>query len=295
MRAVTSDRDTAAPAENFLRVLDQFAALRSYSSAAPTSGGFRVLSSHGEARRQSHRSIAPTVGARPGARTRLTGFLSVLFVGGLGLAVLAGPANCPCSTAFTVANQSSPSRLGYAQNAILVTTREVASDDAAVPTRTTAALIEPQESAEGISPITTSAVEPSSDVPTVKGDDLPASAVDRLPVNIEQVADAEPATIKLAAAAIIDNDSPPSLPVIDVATPPMHDATASERERGREPVAKSRAVRKHTPVRAYRTPKQQAVQAKTSNPDGARVARAPKWAQQMFVTPWQSRAFAYTQ
>jgi len=69
----------------------------------------------------------------------------------------------------------------------------------------------------------------------------------------------------------------------------------SERERGREPVAKSRAVRKHTPVRAYRTPKQQAVQAKTSNPDGARVARAPKWAQQMYVTPWQSRAFAYTQ
>ncbi len=46
-------------------------------------------------------------------------------------------------------------------------------------------------------------------MPTVKGDDLPASAVDRLPVNIEQVADAEPATIKLAAAAIIDNDVSP--------------------------------------------------------------------------------------
>ena len=69
--------------------------------------------------------------------------------------------------------------------------------------------------------------------------------------------------------------------------------TASEPEHG--PATKSRSVRKRTPVRAYRTPKQQTVQAKTGNPDVTRVGRAPKWAQQMFVTPWQTRAFAYTQ
>ncbi len=73
----------------------------------------------------------------------------------------------------------------------------------------------------------------------------------------------------------------------------MSRITASEPEHG--PATKSRSVRKRTPVRAYRTPKPQAVQAKASKPDVTRVARAPKWAQQMFVTPWQTRAFVYTQ
>jgi hypothetical protein len=68
--------------------------------------------------------------------------------------------------------------------------------------------------------------------------------------------------------------------------------TAGEPEHG--PATKSGSVRKRTPVRAYRTPKPQAVQAKASKPDVTQVARAPKWAQQMYVTPWQTRAFAYT-
>jgi hypothetical protein len=294
MRAVTSDRDTGNHAENFLRVLDQFASLRTYSSAAPAVGGYRVLSSHREPRRQPQRVVhAPTVAARASARMRLTGFLSVLFVGGLGLAVLAGPANCPCSTVFAVADQASLSRLGYVQNAALVTAREFALDDAGLPPLTTAALIEPQESAVGVSPITTSALEPSRHVPTVKGDDLPATSVDRLPAKIEQVADAVPATIKLAAASIVDGDVAPTLPVIEVASPPMDDVTASELER--VPVTKSRSARKRTPTRAYRTPNQQATRLKAKNSGAPQVAQSPKWAQQMFVTPWQTKAFSYMQ
>ncbi len=123
MRAVKSDIETGNPEENFLRVLDQFASLRTYSSAAPAVGGYRVLTP----KRMTHRAIAqaPTVAARARTRIRWTGSLSVLFVGGLGLAVLAGPANCPCSTAFAVAEQSSMARLGYVQNATMVTARDV--------------------------------------------------------------------------------------------------------------------------------------------------------------------------
>ena len=295
MRPVTSDSDTATPAENFLRVLDQFAALRSFRDDASAVGGYRVLTPKRETKHKTHRAIAeaPALAARARARIRWTGSLSVLFVGGLGLAVLAGPANCPCSSAVSVANQSSMSRLGYVQKAALVNTREFALHNAELPTITTAALVEPQESADGVSPITTSALEPPRDMPAVKGDDLSATAVGRLPVKIEQVADAVPATIRLAAASIVDSDVPPTVPVIEVAPPPKHDETASERKR--EPVTKSRLVRKRTPMRAYRTPKQQAVNAKANEADQTQVARAPKWAQQMYVMPWQTRAFAYTQ
>ncbi len=283
MRAVTSDKHTGNPAENFLRVLDQFASLHNFSDDASAVGGYRVLTP----KRKTRLAVA-----RGPGRIRWTGSLSVLFIGGLGLAVLAGPANCPCSTAFAVAEQSSMARLGYVQNAAFVTAREFASDDAGLPTLTTAALIEPQESAVGVSPITTSALEPSRDVPTVNSDDLPAASAGRLPEKIEQVADAVPATIKLAAAEIVGSDVPPSLPVIEVETPPVNAGAAREAEH--EPAAKRRSTRKSTATRAYRAPNQ-AGRANGKYVGIPQVARAPKWAQQMYVTPWQSRAFTYTQ
>ena len=99
MRAVTSATHSASPTDNFVRVLDQFAALSSYSSDATAVGGYRVLSSQRASQHQTYRTSlpAPSVAARAGARVRWTGSLSVLFIGGLGLAVLAGPANCPCT------------------------------------------------------------------------------------------------------------------------------------------------------------------------------------------------------
>ena len=43
MRALTVESENGAPAESFLRVLDQFASLHTYASATPTTGGYRVL------------------------------------------------------------------------------------------------------------------------------------------------------------------------------------------------------------------------------------------------------------
>ena len=112
---VDVESGNGAPAESFLRVLDQFAALHTYAGSTPTAGGYRVL---GGTQRTPHKASKPSrtrrVAVRPataGARMRLTGSLSVLFIGGLGLAVLAGPANCPCSLAVRPAGDARASRL----------------------------------------------------------------------------------------------------------------------------------------------------------------------------------------
>lgn len=297
MRAVTSDIDargvTGNPTDSLLRVLDQFASLRTYTSAAPAVGGYRVLTAQRE-RARAPAPHSPNIAALGRARMRLTGFLSVLFVGGLGLAVLAGPANCPCSSAFTVADQSQLSRLGYVQSAVMMTTREFASRGAELPTLSTAALIEPNENAVGESPITTSALKPSRELSTLRADDLATTTIDRLPVEIEQLADAVPATIKLATASIVESDVTPMLPVIEAQTAPISGVIANERNR--EPPIKMRSARKRTSTRAYRSPMQQLARAKSKKPGAQQVAQtAPRWAQQMFVNPWQSKAFSYTQ
>ena len=291
MRDVTSDIADASPTDSFVRVLDQFASLSSFASEASTVGGYRVLPSRRTAPRKTHRSaaIATTATTRGGARVRWTGSLSVLFIGGLGLAVLAGPANCPCSSAFAVAEQSSLARLGYVQNARMMVEREMAQPDAELPALSTAALIEPEESAIGVSPITTSALESSREAAAIASEVLPAPGAPRLPANIEQLADAGPENVKLAAASDVTTDVPPTLPTIEVA-PPTDGVAAGEPEH--EPVANTRRVKKRTAMRAYRTPNDLAHRAKKA---GEPAAKSPKWAQQMFVTPWQSRAFAYTQ
>jgi hypothetical protein len=294
MRAVTSDIDSLNPAESFLRVMDQFASLSSFASDASAVGGYRVLSSQRPVlKKKTHRTLAhgPVVARGPvvtRARLRWTGSLSVLFVGSLGLAVLAGPANCPCSSVFAVAEQSSLLRLGYVQNARMMTEREFGAQDAELPELSTAALVEPEQSAVGVSPITTSALVSSHETAAVQSDDLPATTAGSLPLKIEQVADAAPQPVRLAVAATIESDVPPTLPAIDVTTPATNDVAASDPEG--EPVAKSHSAKKRI-TRAYRTPL--TLRAKAKKPLGEPV-RSPKWAAQMFTNPWQSQAFSYT-
>ena len=295
MRAVTSDIAHASPTDSFVRVLDQFASLGSYASEASTVGGYRVLPSRRTAPRKTHRSaaLATTATTRGGARVRWTGSLSVLFIGGLGLAVLAGPANCPCSSAFAVAEQSSLARLGYVQNARMMVEREMAQPDAELPALSTAALIEPEESAVGVSPITTSALEPSREAAAIASEVLPAPSAPRLPANIEQLADAGPENVKLAAASDVTTDVPPTLPIIEVAIPPDDSVDSAPAPR-RKSVDKARNAKKRA-LRAYRTSNEVTLRAKAKSPVGDPTKQAPKWAQQMFVNPWQSRAFSYTQ
>jgi hypothetical protein len=290
MRAVTSANHSASPTDNFVRVLDQFAALSSYSSDASAVGGYRVLSTQRASQRQTLRTSlpAPSVATRAGARVRWTGSLSVLFIGGLGLAVLAGPANCPCTSPYAVTEQAPLQRLGYVQNARMITERELETAPAVEPPALSAtALIEPEHEFTGVSPISTSALEPLRDVPAMS-DDVPVTSAGRLPVKIEEVADAGPEPVRLATASNVETDVPPTLPAIEVAAPPASDVSAIDTKR--EPVTKSRSSKKRI-TRAYRTPS--TLRAKKSL--GEPAPKSPKWAQQMFVTPWQTKAFSYTQ
>jgi hypothetical protein len=294
MRALTVESENGGPADSFLRVLDQFAALHTYASATPTTGGYRLL---GDAQRPHRKASKPSrarrVAIRPataGARMRLTGSLSVLFIGGLGLAVLAGPASCPCSSTF--AQQASLERLGYVQNAAFMDASEA---PAIAPERVAfsdAEFLGPDTGATGISPITTSALEPAHAQASAT-DAGAAKTVGPLPSSIERVSEATPKTVKLAAATIVESDVIPELPVAEVAAPPMPAVTAVEAEHEVAPKASVRPPRKRAAARAYRTPMKQASRPKNSN-DAMTAQRAPKWAQQMFTTPWQSQAFSYT-
>lgn len=320
MRALSTEFDSGSPTESFLVVLDQFAALRSYAADAPAVGGYRVL-----APRLTVRTMrAPSPGAIAAiarARMRLTGFLSVLFVGGLGLAVLAGPANCPCANTFAVAEESSIARLGYVDNADMLTTRESQSE---LPPLSTAALVAPDTSAAATpaadispisepnaaaapatvaeakdassSPITTSSLEQPRAAPVVAGDDLTVADGHRLP-RAEQLADRPPVPVRLAAAPSTESDVPPTLPVVEVSTPPPMAITATDAEDASVAKPQKQSVRKRVArterakrsVRAYRTP---AVAKKKASPTDP--TPPPKWAQQMFNNPWQSEAFSYT-
>lgn len=306
MRAMSSEFDSIAPADSFLGVLDQFAALRSYRDTSGV-GGYRVLAPRGRGNRAASR-YAPTAAALAAiarGRVRITGSLAVLFIGGLGLAVLAGPANCPCTAELNVAQRSSLTRLGYIENAHFVSPREniarPSESPAELPAATVAALVEPTENVAGVSPITTSALEPSALEPSTLGpsavkreheiasvarDGVGTVGAGALPVLIEPLSDAGP-PVRLAAASNIESDVTPELPVITAITPPTKAVVADADEDA------PRAKRKKN-LRAYRTPIGKAERHGSQPGNEQLVKRAPKWAQQMYVTPWQMQAFSYT-
>jgi hypothetical protein len=287
MRALKIETDSDAPAQAFVLVLDQFASLRDYTGA-PAIGGYRLVAPRREPSRLAV-EMSSAIAALARARMQLTGVLSVMFVGALGLAVLAGPSSCACSI-----EAPSLARLGYAPILAQATQREAAAADRTLPTLSAAALIEPEETAPGVSPITTASLDPSRGLPTLRGEPVAPIAAGRLPERIEVLADRKPEPIRLAAASNIESDAIPTLPLIDVTKPRVPAAAAAKAER--EVVVKHRRhererEREHASVgKAKRS-----VRVKSSTPIGDPATQAPKWAQQMYTTPWQSRAFTYTQ
>ena len=301
MRALTSEPESALPTESFLTVLDQFAALHTYASATPAVGGYRVLGGVARtATKFSQRAFSPpaTLTALAGARMRLTGFLSVLFIGGLGLAVLAGPANCPCTSPAAAAEQASLARLGYVEQADMLTLRETRAVEVQPlePTMlSTVSFLDPEASRPGVSPITTSALEPAREVRPSESTVRPVRDAAHQAEKFGGVAEtAPPSTIRLAAAPSLESDVPPTLPVVEVARPPMTEVVAHEAEEEISPKARV-ASRKRTTTRAYRAPSERTSRGKSKKFNDASLSgRSPKWAQQMFANPWQSQAFSYT-
>jgi hypothetical protein len=244
--------------------MDGFAALDAAPFSGPGIGGFRFI----PAKRAERTGLGGLIARRLAHwRLRVTGSLAVLFVGSLTLAVIAGPASCPCgvrpapSTA-AASDTNDISRFGY--------TRVTAAEIPQIPELT--AVIAPAHAA-GTSPISTSALPPA------RG----ASARLALPTTIEPLADVRP--IQLAAAGGAD-ELIPMLPMVEIVTP---DAPAPE---AKSEIRRDRA----TPAR-HKTNTLRARRAKSgltpSSGAPKKAPRAPRWAQQMFETPWQSKAFSY--
>ncbi len=291
MRAIAVKAETAT--QSFAKVLDQFAALRSYANAPASIGGYRVLRPRQEA---GAAKLSPALAALARARLRITGFLSVIFVGGLGLAVLAGPANCPCLGEFAAATEhTSPprrddvSRFAYMQPAAVIAAGELAAHFAGeLPMLSTASLLDPDETI-GVSPISTSATGPSRDAPAQASDDLAPARVGRLPLKIEQLVDVAPTTIRLAAANV-ESDALPTLAAVTVDTPAIPEVVAVEAERahaGKTHTSRGRVAAK---AKMHRN----GTHASKEQVTGSKVpGQVPRWAQQMFETPWQTKAFSY--
>lgn len=286
MRVVEYRAGTDASAEAALTPMDDFAALRANRAALPAIGGYRILRP-----RPVRRPPAPsrTLQRLASARLRATGFLSVLFVGGLGLAVLAGPANCPCHARLAAAPETLRdarllSRFAYMKAAPI-------DPDAALPMLSMAALVEPYEapgSSMGASPISTSAIAPLGKEPARDADTWRAR-VAGFPAKIETLSEAAPKLVRLAAASPPEDDLTPTLPVLVITTPAAPEVTAVEVKADQDAAPEHASRQRNRSASRARRAKRKAAKAGAS----IKVAGAPRWAQQMFDTPWQSSAFSY--
>jgi hypothetical protein len=302
MRAHASTAVMDQSALGLVRLMDDFAALKSLE---PTIGGYRVLRPRPFPRTTSQSTVAML--AR--ARMRLTGFLVVLFVGGLGLAVLSGPASCPCDGTLSLAERTPTAsgrvivaRLAYAKNAAIVADRAhplagepfAAGDSGELTMLATAAAVEPSEAIDA-SPISTSAIGPVDALPAHDASALP-QRIGGLPTKIEELSDTAPKPIGLAAAPLDDDAPAAMLLVVEVAAPAMPDVVAVDADP--EPPVEIRAVRRHL------TPRNRDLGARAARVRGARYTSAaeqlrikraaiPSWARKMYETPWQTKAFSY--
>jgi hypothetical protein len=256
-RRVSTDRLTEG-------VMDDFAAPRAGAIADPAFGGYRVMRHRPRANRRPLRSRPfPAFGATRGG----TGsFLTLLLAGGLGLAVLAGPASCPCDlTGAAGAAAASTSKRSAARFAYSPQAENLLGGTGRWPS--------------GASPISTSAIEPAT---------AHSAHIGALPATIEDVSDSAPKPLRLAA--VTESDAA-TLPVIEVENPPMPEILAIEAKTGigaeeKPATHRHKTARHHARGRAVR-----AANAYAASID--KLRRAPRWAQQMYVTPWQSKAFSY--
>lgn len=273
-------------------------------TADPAIGGFRILRPQPltrSGRRPARRRFSA-------GRMPATGFLSVLFIGGLALAVLAGPASCPCGhpeaakLAKTDAGARLTSRLSYSRESIAdlgarVRARASAPKTGqrggtALPDLTTVAALDSEAPLSGTvrrygtSPISTAAIPPVTEAPEARPFGVP-QRLGLLPAEFESLSDTAPRLVKVAAATPADGGLMPMLPTVVIATPDELEVIDVETQA--KPAAKTKHHRQHS----YSTRRQDMRSTSDRLARRAAARRAPRWAQQMFANPWQSKAFSY--
>lgn len=311
MRVVESRVEIDASGASALTLRDSFANLNTGYGADPAIGGFRILRSQPLARPARSRLARRKFSA---ARLPATGFLSVLLVGGFALAVLAGPANCPCGypeeagLAKTDAGARLISRLAYSRESMADLSERVraraSTPDATPAGRTslpkllTVAALETDVALSGtvrpdnVSPISTAAI-PAVETPKAR----PFAAPQRLgllPAEFENLTDTTPGLIKVAAATPADGELRPMLPTVELDAIVVEPARTPKREANhvekphRHDANTQRTSTKTTTKRRANKP---AASSRLSRRAAAR--RAPRWSQQLHANPWQTKAFSY--
>jgi hypothetical protein len=281
---------TVWDASGALSALDGFAELAG-GSGDPGLGGFRIMRARpSQLARFKTRALRRTANMR----LRASGSLSVLFIGGLALAVLAGPASCPCdplhaALPLSVAGSDARtlSRFAYTRASEIEPARAAGERQRVAPLTKLAALVDPYEStyASAPSPISTAAIPEAS---TSRKPLAGLAHLGALPTTIETIAPAQPEPIRLAAVTPATDVPVPLLPVIDVVTPDAPEAPTV--------AAEKHAAHKHIVSKRRRTQARRARKGRSSDPAvvaAQKYAHPPRWAQQMFDNPWQSKAFSY--
>ncbi len=267
MGVVDWKSEPLGPAQAALRVTDAFAALQA-GSGDPALGGYRILRPSAVA--------APTVRGRGVSTFAVGRLLSVLLAAALGAAALAGPASCPCAPAG--GETAGLARFAYAKEAVLV-------PESSAPAILAAMLVEPA-AAKDASAMSTAAI---ATLPAVARRGSSLTIADGLPPKLETIADAGPPPLRLASASLSD-DPPEALPQV-VPTPPLLDILATD---AKPEHSEHKSQRRHY-RRARHFAARHRAKADSASAGGAMtVPRAPRWAQQMYVTPWQSKAFSYS-
>ena len=181
---------------------------------------------------------------------RMRGFLTALFAGGLGLAVLAGPATCPtCDPAHADGQLDAKrilSRLTYTPGeAVELAAREAPPLDRAdvpavaergtPPALSELALVEPQDTASSNAPISTAAIDPA---PERVPDTAPATASQlpsrrREPRSCRKRSRSFPTRARRKpeiAAATVESEPQPPLPPVGSTTLPLKDVAVDPEE-----------------------------------------------------------------
>lgn len=290
---------------------DGFARLNTNSIAGPTVGGFRILGPRplkrtGNQRRALHGPLQRSWDSTRDTRLHTASFLSVLLIGSLAFAVLAGPANCTCgypaaaTTAKTEAGARLIARFAYSKGSMAdlgarVRARASAPDaqrhdNMGLPKLSTVALASSDDTwrhvVPGDSPISTAAVPSAANASQPRRFST-AEHIGLMPAGMVALPDAAPHPIRLAAVPPADNEIVPLLPSVVVSARDVPEATSAETQ------AKP-ATAPPQPFKNKSHRKQQAKQsiAKPATPR-AKARRAPRWSQQMYGTNWQSKAFSY--
>jgi hypothetical protein len=280
-------------ASGVLTGLDGFAELAGGLGGDPAIGGFRIMR---PSPRQRPRFSVRALRRATSARLRASSSLSVLFLGGLALAVLAGSASCPCDPLHAASPLSAGgdaralSRFAYTRASEMGFARAPTAHRKATPLTKLATLVDPYQSTytKAPSPISTGAIPTAS---TSRKPLVGLAHLGALPTKIDTITAAQPEPIRIAAVDSAEIAPAPILPVIEVASPEAPKVTDTEAT-GRTHAAHRHSVSK----RRRRHHAHRARKARSSDPAviaAHKHARAPRWAQQMFENPWQSKAFSY--